>query len=571
MESAPATVIHMNIRTASALVALLGSATCTPGPEGLNLPEGTETAGQLITPELLRDHVEYLASDRLEGRGPGTRGDRLAREYLAARLEELGYAPGGPAGSWEQPVPLVGSLATMPEGWVFQAHDGATVALRWWEDYIATSGGRQEDVTSIEEAEIVFVGYGIEAPEQDWDDFKGEDVRGKILLMLNNDPDWDPGLFGGTRRLYYGRWTYKYEQAARHGAAGAIILHTAPSAGYPWSVVQTSWSGEQFQLEEGTGEPLGIKAWAAENAVRGLVRAAGHDLEDLVAAARSRQFRPIPLGITTSITFRTRFTRTETANVVGLLAGSDPELAREVVVYSAHHDHLGIGVPNEAGDSIYNGALDNGVAMAQALAVARAVASLPSRPRRSILFLFVAAEEQGLLGSAYFARHPTFPPGRIAANINFEMGNVWGITRDVAIFGKGKSTLEDLLATAAGLQDRVVVGEADPEAGWYYRSDQLSFARIGVPAIWFKSGSDFIGKPPGWGDEVMSRWIAERYHQPSDEVEDTWVFEGMVEDALLALWLGLHVANSDEGPKWYPGDEFEEIRRAALDAVRQDG
>jgi len=560
----------MKIRTAVAMVALLGSGACEPGTEGLDLPQGTDAAAALITPELLLEQVEYLGSDRLEGRGPGTRGDRLTREYLVRTLTELGYSPGGPGGSWEQPVPIVGMSAAMPESWVFEAGSGETVGLRWLEDYVATSG-LQEEKTSIDGAEIVFAGYGIEAPEQDWDDFKAQDVRGKILLMLNNDPDWDPQLFGGTRRLYYGRWTYKYEQAARHGAVGAIIIHTAPSAGYPWSVVQTSWGGEQFQLQAGAGERVKITAWASEGAARRLAEAAGHDLDDLVAAARERGFRPIPLGLTTSIEFETRLNRTETANVAGLLPGSDPDLAREVVIYSAHHDHLGVGRPNEAGDSIYNGALDNGAAMAQALAVARAIASLPARPRRSVLFLFVAAEERGLLGSSYFAGQPTFPPGRIAANINFEMGNIWGRTRDVAIFGKGKSTLEDLLATAAGLQDRVVVGEADPDAGWYYRSDQFSFARIGVPAIWFKSGTDFIGKPAGWGDEVMSRWIAEQYHQPTDEVEDTWVFDGMVEDATLALWLGLHVANSDELPEWYPGDEFQDERRAALEAVRATG
>jgi Zn-dependent M28 family amino/carboxypeptidase len=547
----------------------LGCEGAGPGSGGLDLPEGTEEVTALITPEILREHVTYLASDLLEGRGTGTRGDRMTREYLARILGELGYSPGGPGDSWEQPVPIVGMSASLPAIWEFRT-PGGSVPLAWWEDYIATAG-RQEEATSVEDAEIVFVGFGIEAPEQEWDDFKGVDVRGKILLMLNNDPDGDPGLFAGPRRLYYGRWPYKYEQAARHGAVGAIILHTAPSAGYPWSVVQTSWGGEQFQLGAGPEPQVKVAAWATEDAVRRLLAAAGHDLDALLAAARGRGFRPVPLGITTSIAFRTRLTLTETANVAGLLLGSDPELAGEVVVFSAHHDHYGIGRPDPAGDSIYNGALDNGVAMAQALAVARAIASLPTRPRRSVLFLFVAAEERGRLGSIHFALHPTFPPGRMAANINFEMGNVWGRTRDVAIFGKGKSTLEDLLATAAAVQGRVVVGEPDPDAGWYYRSDQLSFAQIGVPALWFKSGTDFIGKPAGWGEETMRRWIAEQYHQPSDEVEEGWVFAGLVEDARLALWLGLHVANADEPPRWYPGDEFEDERRAALAGVGGGG
>ncbi|MFH0946909.1 MAG: M28 family peptidase [Planctomycetota bacterium] len=523
------------------------------------LSAAVETAADGITAGFIKEMVETLASDRMEGRDPGTRGDRSARLALTEELRELGLEPGAPGGAWEQPFPIVGLSAALPEQWSFAGADGQELAFEWWDEYVAGSGV-QRPAVAIEDSEVVFVGYGIDAPEEEWDDFKGANLKGKILLMLNNDPDWDPELFGGVRRLYYGRWTYKYESAASQGAAGAIIIHTTPSAGYPWQVVQTSWSGEQFELPAG-GEPrVGIQAWLTDEAAGRLVKMAGRDLDDLVAAARRRDFRPVPLGITTSIRFTTKVSRTETANVAGLLRGSDPELRNEVVIFSAHHDHLGIGKPDSTGDKIYNGALDNGVAMAQALAVARAMMALPEPPRRSVLFLFVGGEEQGLLGSRYFAAHPTSPREKIAANINFELGNIWGRTRDVAIFGRGKSTLEDILESVAARQGRVVVGEASPDAGWYYRSDQFSFARIGVPAIWFRSGTDVIGRPAGWGQERMLEWISQRYHQPCDELDETWDFEGLVEDARLAFFLGLEVAGANEPPGWYPGDEFEDVR-----------
>jgi Zn-dependent M28 family amino/carboxypeptidase len=522
-------------------------------------PCGEDSAAALITPGSLRDAVAVLGSDRLEGRGPGTRGDRAAREFLARRLEESGFEPGAPGGRWEQPFPIVGMTAAMPEHWAFRTGAGDEASFRWRDEYMGAAGV-QRSAVNITDAEVVFAGYGIEAPEEDWDDFKGADLKGKILLMLNNDPDRDPRLFGGETRLYYGRWTYKFESAARQGAAGAIIIHTTPSAGYPWQVVQTSWAGEQFELPAG-GEPrVPLKAWLTEDASRRLVALSGRKLDDLIAAARRRDFRPLPLGLSTSIRFANHLKRSETANVIGLLRGSHREGSGEAVVFSAHHDHLGIGEPDGEGDRIYNGAVDNGVAMAQALGVARAFAALPERPRRSVVILFVGAEEQGLLGSRHFSLHPTFHPKKIAANINFELGNIWGRTRDVVIYGKGKSTLDDLLAEEASRQGRVVRGDPSPAAGWFYRSDQFSFARIGVPAIWFKSGTDFIGRPREWGREKMDAWIAERYHQPSDELTKNWDFDGLVEDARLAFFLGLKIANADRMPSWTPGDEFESTR-----------
>jgi Zn-dependent M28 family amino/carboxypeptidase len=448
----------------------------------------------------------------------------------------------------------------MPKSWTFRA-GGRELDLQWWEEYIATSGVQQEEV-AIQDAEVVFVGYGIVAPEEGWDDFKGVDLRGKILLMLNSDPEHDPELFGGERRLYYGRWTYKYESAAAQGAAGAIIIHTTPSAGYPFQVVQTSWTGEQFELPARDEPRVALTGWVTEQAARELVTFAGGDLDALLATARTREFAPVPLGVTTSIRFTNVLNRgAQTANVLGLLFGSDPEVYDELVIYTAHHDHLGRGEPDAKGDRIYNGARDNAAGVATVLSVAKAFAALPRPPRRSVLALFVAAEEQGLLGSRWFAEHPMAPPGKIAANINVDGPNVFGRTRDVAVVGPGKSTLEDLLEAAAKVQGRVIVDEPSPDKGYYYRSDQYNFAKIGVPALYFKGGTEFVGKPPEWGREIEDRWRETRYHQPSDEVYDEWSYEGMIEDARLAFWVGLAVAEAEELPSWRPGDEFEPIRR----------
>ncbi|HOC44811.1 MAG TPA: M28 family peptidase [Thermoanaerobaculales bacterium] len=530
---------------------------------GVTLPAGAaEAADTIAAADLLRDVTE-LASDAMEGRLPGSPGDARARAYLAARLGELGLEPAFGADGWEQPITMVGLTSRLPEVWSFRAPGGGEVAFRLGDEYTGASGVQQPRV-SIEGAEVVFVGYGIQAPEEGWDDFKGAELAGKVLLMLNDDPDWDPALFAGARKLSYGRWTYKYESAARQGAAAAIIIHTTPSAGYPWQVVRTGWSGEQFELAAG-GEPRTLlKSWLAEDAARRLVALAGHDLDELVASAHSPGFVPVPLGVTTSLRFAVEMRKTATANVGGLLRGSDPELAGELVVVSAHHDHFGIGEPDATGDAIYNGALDNGVAMAQELGVARAFTALPEPPRRSVLFLFPAAEEQGILGSAYFVASGAFPPGRIAADINFELGNVWGLTRDVTVFGKGKSELDDLLAVLAAGQGRVLVEEPDVRAGWFYRSDQISFARAGVPAIWFKSGTDVIGRPAGWGEQQQAEWIERRYHQPSDQVDPSWDLDGLVQDARLAFQLAAVVATRDAMPAWVPGDEFEDERLASL-------
>ena len=529
--------------------------------------EDVRLAAAQIAPEYLRDRIAEFSADEFEGRGPATPGDEKARRYLVEQLEQIGFEPAGPQGEWEQFFDVVGVTAKMPKQWTFR-RDGKSLAFDWWDEYIAASGVQTER-GAIKDAEVVFVGYGIEAPEYDWNDFKGQDLKGKVLLMLNNDPDWDPELFAGDTRLYYGRWTYKYESAARQGAAGAIIIHTTPSAGYPFQVVQTSWSGEQVELPS-QGEPsVKVKGWLTEDAARELVSFAGQDLSELIEAAKSRDFAPVALGVETSLAFENWLNRTRTANVYGVLKGSDPELADEYVIYTAHHDHLGIGEPDAQGDTIYNGARDNASGVAQILAIGKAFKALPTPPRRSVMLLFVAAEEQGLLGSKYFASNPTVAPGKIAANLNFDSANIWGRTKDLVYIGKGKSTLDAIVEQVAQSQDRVVTGDQFPDRGSFYRSDQFSFAKIGVPAVYLRAGTDFIGRPDGWGKEQHEANEKHNYHQPSDEIASWWNFDGMVEDADLGFRVGLQIANADEMPSWVPGDEFEAARKKALAEVAE--
>jgi len=541
------------------------AAASPPAPVApLRIARSAQEAAGAITGEDIRRVVAEIADDRYAGRAPGTPGDKRARAYLAGELKALGFEPGAANGSYEQPVELVGVTSTPPTMWRF-VREGEHVDLKRNADYIAASGV-QTPRTEIASAELVFVGYGIEAPEYGWDDFKGVDVAGKVLVMLNNDPDWDPALFAGTERLYYGRWTYKYESAARHGAAGAIIVHTTPSAGYPWQVVQASWGGAQFHLPAGDEPRVQIEAWITEDAARRLLGPAGN-LDGLVKQASRRDFVPVPLGITTSLTLRNSVTRTQSANVLGVLRGSDATAADEVVIYSAHHDHLGVGAPNLNGDpndKIYNGARDNASGVGMLLAIGKAFAALPERPRRSIALLFPAAEEQGLLGSQYFAAHPTVPPGKIAANVNYDSGNIWGATRDITFIGLGKSSLDAIATEVAAFQQRALKADQFPDRGSYYRSDQFNFAKIGVPAFYFSGGTDFVGRPPEWGVEQVNAYTERNYHQPSDELTAEWNFDGMVQDAQFGFYAGLIVANETELPVWNAGNEFEAARRAAL-------
>jgi Zn-dependent M28 family amino/carboxypeptidase len=387
--------------------------------------------------------------------------------------------------------------------------------------------------------------------------------------MMNNDPESDPEIFGGSRRLYYGRWDYKYESAARQGAAGAIIIHTDHSAGYPFTVIQTSWIGEEFELEDRDSPRMDMKAWMTENATRQLVKHAGFDLQALRAQAESRDFKPVPLGIelTTEITCEVR--KKETANVIAALPSDDPELKEEYVVFMAHHDHIGMSPDRDArGDNIYNGAIDNASGSAALLSIAKAITQSGIKPRRTILFAAVGAEEQGLLGSKYFAAHPPVPNGKQSAVINIDGINFLGPTKDVNVIGLGKSSLDRFVETAAKYQERVVVPDREPSKGFYYRSDQFSLAKVGVPGVYLHSGHIVKGKPEEWGKEQLDDWTAKHYHQRSDEYDPKWDLSGAVLDVQLLFHVGWLAANDTEMQKWVTGDEFEAARFQAIRASK---
>jgi Zn-dependent M28 family amino/carboxypeptidase len=527
------------------------------------LTDEERAAAATVQGHRMRADIRFLSSDLLEGRGPATRGDRLAQAYVAARFEAIGLEPGAPDGSWIQPFDLV-AIETLCPPVLRVTHGAEAVELKFYEDYIATSGV-QSEVARIEDAEIVFAGYGIVAPEYEWDDFENMDLRGKVLMIMNNDPEADPELFEGKRRLYYGRWDYKYAMAARQGAAGAIIIHTTPSAGYGWSVVQNSWTGEQFSLPARGEDALQVQAWVTEDAARRLVGLGGHRLEALVAAAERRDFSPVPLGVTLSLVLENTVERRQSANVIGRLPGSDPLVSREAVLYTAHHDHLGIKPDPDGGSAaIYSGALDNASGVATMLAIAEAFAALPRPPGRSVFFASVGAEEQGLLGSEYLARNPPVPAGRLAANINIDGMNIWGRTRDVAVVGLGKSSLDDWIRAIAEGQGRAVRAEAFPDKGSYYRSDHFSLAKVGVPGAYLDTGTEVVGQPEGWAREQQKKWERAHYHQPSDDLTDEWDLSGAIEDAQLLFFLGAKVADAPTLPEWRPGDEFEPARKKAL-------
>lgn len=512
----------------------------------------------------LRGHIRFLASDMLEGRGPGSAGDRLAQQYIASQFEAMGLEPGAPDGGWVQEVELIG-VNGHPETMNVK---GASAALtvKSKDDFIVVSG-HQEKISTVESAPLVFVGYGITAPEYGWSDLKGADLTGKVLVVMNNDPEDDPAIFAGKARLYYGRWAYKFEQARKAGALGCLIIHTTPSAGYPWQVVQTSWSGEQFDLPPSGGHQLQLKGWLTEAVTKKLFALAGKDLDQLRALANTRRFAPVPLGLSLSATFTNTVARKVSGNVLGVLRGSDAALKKEFVVYTAHHDHLGKkegGAPGE--DVIYNGAVDNASGVAAMLAVARAMSALPKAPKRSVLFAAVAAEEQGLLGSQFLVENPPVPTGRMAANLNMDGLNIWGRTRDLSVIGLGKSSLDGLIVALARQQGRTVKPDALADRGFFYRSDQFNFAKQGVPSAYFSSGQDFIGRPETWGREQREKWELTHYHQPSDELRDTWDLSGAIEDVQLFLELGLAVANASTLPTWNKGDEFEAARKKALES-----
>ncbi|MEM7079124.1 MAG: M28 family peptidase [Pseudomonadota bacterium] len=530
---------------------------------GADIDVTLRDAAQLISPERIEGHIRELSADAYEGRAPGTAGDRKTQDYLVAQLEALGLEPGMPERRWLQPFGMVGLNTTQPATWDFSGSQGDLSFAQNSEFIVAT--GVQSTQVAVEDADVVFVGYGIQAPEYGWDDYKDVDVRDKILVMLNSDPALDPALFGGEARLYYGRWTYKYEIAAQLGAAGVIIVHTDLSAGYPWRVVQTSWSGPQFELPNEGQPTIALKAWMTEAAIQRLFGAAQLDWPRLVAAAQRADFNPVAIGMKTSMRLTVERSVNESANVLAVLPGSDLELTREAVIYTAHHDHLGVNPQAGLGeDAIYNGALDNASGVASILEIARVFSTLRVAPKRSIVFAFVGAEEQGLLGSSFYAHHPTFAPGRIAANVNMDGGQNFGRTHDIEFIGFGRSDVDEIAWRVAGYQGRVVVGDPDPSSGYFYRSDHFSLARIGVPSLNFRGGSDLLEGGRARGAELRRRFVTEHYHQPSDEVTADWRFDGFAEDAQFGFLSGALMANAEQMRRWRAGDEFEAARMQAL-------
>ena len=527
-----------------------------------------------IEPAAVLAHVKALASDDFEGRAPGTSGEAKTVAYLTEQFRKLGLAPGNPDGTYVQKVPLAGITPTPAPLTLTQS--GQSTTLAWRDDVVAWTK-HVTDSASIDQSELVFVGYGIEAPEYQWDDYKGIDVAGKTLVMLVNDPPvpdsakpdtLDTKLFGGRAMTYYGRWTYKYEIGAKKKAAAVLIVHETGPAGYPFAVVQGK-TGEQFTFVPANRnmDRAAIEGWITLDQAKKALAMAGQDFDALKKRAATREFKPVPLGLTASMTIRNTVRRVESQNVVALWPGSDAKRKQELVVFTAHWDHFGIGEPLN-GDRVYNGAKDNASGTAALIETARAFTRLPAAPRRSILFLAVTAEEQGLLGSEYYASQPLYPLAKTLANINMDALNVNGRTKDLTIIGLGASELDDYALAAAKEQGRVLRPDPEPEKGFYYRSDHFNFAKVGVPALNTDEGVEFVGKPASFGLEVRERYTSDRYHKPSDEVLPDWDLSGLAEDVQLLFGVGYRVAQADRYPAWKPGNEFKAIRDKQLAGSR---
>jgi Zn-dependent M28 family amino/carboxypeptidase len=531
------------------------------GVKALSQPQ--QTASPEISETTIRAHIKFLSDDMLEGRGTGARGGEIAAKYIAAQMEALGLKGAGANGSFLQPVALVGVKADPSTRLTISGSNGKE-SFKFADEFVAFTGAQTEEVSI--DADLVFVGYGISAPEQKWNDYKGEasDYRGKILVMLVNDPPAttsEPNLFGGRTLTYYGRWTYKFEEAARRGAAGVILLHTDESAGYPWSVVRTSNGSWRFDIARGQNDPapfLQFRSWMTDESAHRMMRLAGQDLDALRVQAATRTFQPIKLGLKGELNLKSEVKRVAAPNVAGILEGRDPKLRDEYVVYSAHWDHLGVGAPDNTGDTIYNGAVDNASGVASVLAIAEALTKLPpaQRPRRSSLFLFPTAEEQGLLGAEWYSKHPLVPVEKTAADVNLDSMNVLGTTHDFIPLGAERSTLNAIVEAVARDRGMRVSPDARPEQGSFYRSDHFPFAKVGIPSISLKEGDDYVGRPKGWGEQQFKAYNTAHYHQPSDEYSDSWDFRGMIQEAEIAMEIGRRIADTEQMPHFNPNDEF---------------
>jgi len=509
-----------------------------------------------ISGERIRAHVKFLSSDLLEGRGVGARGGDLATEYIASQFALVGAKPSGDAGTYFQNLTLVGvnpqPTSTLKAG---------STTFRWLDDFVGVTYQQKSDASF--DGDAIFVGHGIVAPEYHWDDYAGIDVKGKVVVLFTNEPPSDdPKFFTGRALTYYGRWTYKYEEAARHGAVAAIIIHTTPTASYGWDVVRGSWAREDSQVKLAPGaQQLALAAWVTKDAGEKLAASLGTNVDALLKMADTRGFKAMPLPMRISGTAPATIREIHTRNVVAKIEGSDPKLKNEAVIFSAHWDHLGIGDPVQ-GDAIYNGAADNATGCAMIIEIARAWAALPEKPRRSAIFLAVTAEEAGLRGSEYYGQHPVIAAGKTAADINLDMFMPWGRARDVNVTGAERTTLYPVVQEAARRFGLAITPDPRPEAGTYYRSDHFSFARVGIPAFSIDQGIDLLGKPPGTGKKLFDEFEDKYYHQPSDEYRDDWEFTGMEHYARFAMLIGVNTANLSKMPTWQPGDEFLAAREA---------
>jgi len=497
-----------------------------------------------IDGDSIKTHIQKLASDEMEGRAPGGKGEELATTYISDFYKSVGLK------TQLQPVPMVGLTATAPR-LELTGKRGKTT-LKYGDDFVVWSKQEKDYISA--NGELVFCGYGVVAPEYEWNDFK-TDVKGKIIVVLINDPQLkDQTKFGGKAMTYYGRWTYKLEEAARQGAAGALIIHETEFASYPWEVVRGSWSGEQFDIvrPDKGASTVPIQGWITRNVATAIFKSAGLDFEDMKKKALEHDFKPVPLGLTASVDIKNEMRRVDSKNVIGVLEGS--EKPGEYLIFTAHWDHLGIG-EEQNGENIYHGAVDNASGVASMMEIARAAAKLQPRPKRSLVFMAVTGEEQGLLGSDYYADNPIFSLNKTLANINIDGANVYGRTDNhIEVIGYGYTTLEDILKEVAAQQERTVVPDEAPEAGHYFRSDQFSLAKKGVPALYTKSVTS----------EDYKDYTAKRYHKPSDKFDPSWDMKAAVLDAAAMLQVALTVANSDRWPEWKPGTEFRSIREESL-------
>ncbi len=523
-------------------------------------------AAQSISGSDILEHIKTLASDEFEGRSPGTKGESMSVQYLIQEFKKIGLSPGNTDGTYIQKVPLVG-ITTQPS---LQIQSGEKQwSLKFPEDFVAFSPQTDPDF-EIKKSELVFVGYGVVAPEYQWDDYKGADLKGKTILMLVNDPaipdprnpdKLDPNMFKGEAMTYYGRWTYKYEMAIKMGAAAAIIIHETKPAAYPYEVVINSWGRENFGIRSkfpSTDFPS-VASWIQNDRAKELFKACGLDFDSLKKAALSRDFKPINLNASAHFQIKNTSKEVDSANVVGMIEGSDSKLKNQYIIYSAHWDHFGLNekLPGPKTNQIFHGATDNASGVATLIAVAKAFKNLPHPPKRSILFLATTAEERGLLGARYYARNPIYPLKNTLADINIDVMNLWGRTNDFEITGIGKSTIDDLVIKLTASQKRKVTGEARPEHGSFYRGDQFEFAKVGVPVLYSTGGSHFIGKPESYAREKVDDFVAHNYHKVSDIVRPDWDFSGAVEDAQILFLTGNELSKTKDFPKWKKSSEFQ--------------